>query len=44
LKELTQLQMVHVNGTQVTSAGVDALKEALPNCTIARGDRKVRGR
>jgi len=34
LKELTYLQVLDLEETQVTDAGVAELKQALPNCVI----------
>ena len=36
LKELTKLESLRLDTTQVTYAGVAELKKALPNCTIER--------
>ena len=36
LKEVTALQKLVISGTHVTDAGVNDLKEALPNLTIER--------
>ena len=36
LKNLRNLRSVTMQGTKVTQAGVDKLKEALPECEIVR--------
>jgi hypothetical protein len=36
LKGLTQLQSLNLGGTKVTDQGAQKLRQALPNCTIAR--------
>ena len=36
LKGLNELKRLLLVGTRVTNAGVNDLKEALPNCTISR--------
>ena len=36
LKEMTKLQMIRLDGTKVTDAGIVELQKALPNCEITR--------